>query len=79
MCIYICAVSFFFFILIKYATRGRITVIHASHFPPFWPHVVRPRCLAGFESIETSFSLKDVATRLDSTRSVSLCQAINKW
>ena len=35
-------------------------------------------CLAGFESFETSFSLKNVAAWLDSTKSVSLCQAINK-
>ena len=35
-------------------------------------------CLAGFESFKTSFSLKNVAARLDSTRLVSLCQAINK-
>ena len=35
-------------------------------------------CLAGFESFKTIFSLKNVAARLDSTRSVSLCQAINK-
>ena len=35
-------------------------------------------CLAGFEPFKTSFSLKNVAARLDSTRLVSLCQAINK-
>ena len=35
-------------------------------------------CLAGIESFKTSFSLNNVAALLDSTRSVSLCQAINK-
>ena len=35
-------------------------------------------CLSGFEIFKTSFSLKNVVARLDSTRSVSLCQAIHK-
>ena len=30
------------------------------------------------QSFKTSFSRKNVAARLDSTRSVSLCQSINK-
>ena len=73
MCFYICSVAFF--MIIKYATRDRITVIHvagcraAADALQVLSHL-RPSC---------SFSLKNVAARLDSTRSVSLCQAINKY